>query len=66
MAQEAGPAVILEPVPDEPSPPTQVKWKAEEIDLFKYIDDNLSWEKINMENADKVGELSRRRICSGP
>ena len=42
-----------EEVPPEPNPPTQAKWKREDVRLMKYVDDNISADKINMENADK-------------
>lgn len=40
-------------VPDEPNLPTQAKWKTTQIDLMKYVDDNISSEKLNMDTAEK-------------
>ena len=35
-------------IPEEGNLITQAKWKPVKIDLFKYVDDNLSSEKINL------------------
>ena len=43
-----------EELPPEPAPVTQAKWKHSPIDLLKYVDDNVSAEKINMETADRM------------
>ena len=40
-----------EEVPEEPSPRTSAVWKPDKIDVFKYVDDGLQVEKINMETA---------------
>ena len=53
--------VELLDLPAEPNPPTQAKWRLFLIDLFKYIDDNLSCEKINMENVDRTQAGIRRK-----
>ena len=42
-----------EEVPLEPHPPTQAKWKKTAVSLYKYVDDNISADKINMETAEK-------------
>ena len=40
--------------PEETNTVNQAKWKRTPIDLLKYVDDNLSCDKINMDSADRT------------
>ena len=51
------------PVPPEPNHWTNAVWKRKRVRIFKYVDDGISVEKANYENADK-GE-SREEVL-GP
>ena len=42
-----------EEIPPEPNPRTSAIWKPEKIKIFKYVDDGLQCEKINMETAER-------------
>ena len=42
---------VGEEVPGEPSPRTSAVWKAAPIGVFKYVDDGLQIQKVNMETA---------------
>ena len=50
-----------EEIPPEPNPWTSAAWKPEKIKIFKYIDDGLQCEKINMETAEKMGQNVRKK-----
>ena len=62
--QATRPAVAVLPVLDEPNLQTQAKWRQYKIDLFKYVDDNLSSEKLNMDTADALPGRVRQKIAT--
>ena len=43
-----------EEIPHESNTVTQMKWRVTPISLLKYVDDNVSCEKINMDSADRL------------
>ena len=40
-------------LPPEPHPKTQAKWKDRPVKLYKYVDDALQCDRVNMENANR-------------
>ena len=44
---------MLEAVPDEPSHRNNAVWKRKRVRCYKYVDDGITTEKINFENADE-------------
>ena len=58
----------FEEVPEEPNPVTSAAWRPKDIGVYKYIDDGLQIEKINMETAVRydIGGEERRRKHAVP